>query len=417
MTWTDTPVQDCGGGYFSTQRTRTLLSRVDPDAWPDLLVVDDAHVLRVYHGTGTGFDEVGTELAPPIDGEMTEVAIEARCSVDLDAAVVRGSDDQPDSVVRLLDLDEDGWLDVYDGAAHTVRWHSAVGGGGWSEVAEAVVGPWSVGGDFEAVRIVRLHHEGTRLIATRPVVDLLDVTGDGLADVVDARSWSVEWPYWDVYPGIKGGWATSAVAFEAPSPWLEDIDEGSAAGLTFYLHENVCPCGTLGFGGLEVLDMLPLGWIEAEEMDTDPPPTGGGGSATVPCNPMGTLVEVSACTDWTAPISSLSAVGPLYDIMDAWAPGVINDYPDVCACLLDGSPSAVVSTLRDVNGDGLMDFVEAGVVWYRNLGTRFEVEELRSLPSAWPASIEGGQVASQLGTVETIAARRPPATSTKLTLR
>ena len=80
-------------------------------------------------------------------------------------------------------------------------------------------------------------------------------------------------------------------------------------------------------------------------------------------------------------------MGPLYDIMDAWAPGVINDYPSVCACQLDGSPSEVVSTLRDVNGDGLMDFVEAGVGWYRNLrhddATRSEGHPREDRPHRW----------------------------------
>ncbi|HNE37242.1 MAG TPA: VCBS repeat-containing protein, partial [Microthrixaceae bacterium] len=188
--------------------------------------------------------------------------------------------------------------------------------------------------------------------------DLVDLTGDGLVDlVVQADPSATYGPWvWAIYPGNTRGWSSSPVLWSAPTRWLGVTHESTRRTTVEQLvfinppDANLFDDCTSG-----APDRLPfLG-------QTDP----GG-------DPSGGMI-----TDQPAPPSFWSS-GPIdfHCVIDALGAGV-HVQGD-----LGAATTSQPMGLLDVDGDGLPDVVSAGegqgppeVRWYRNTGAGFSDEQ------------------------------------------
>ena len=103
-----------------------MLQDIDGDGYPDSVVSENTTSWQVSYGNGRTFEPAVTELSPWTYSQTGFAADMARapnwtCDVEQ----------------TMLDMNGDGWADLYDGPTGDVYFHSGVRGGGWLAVPQS----------------------------------------------------------------------------------------------------------------------------------------------------------------------------------------------------------------------------------------------------------------------------------------
>ena len=330
---------------MSTTSTLPMSTNGDSDTWDTNLNLDGSNSWQVAFGTDDGF-EAPIEVPAPV----------AFPGVSNNPSLLEDTSDQWEGeydfvggVVDLMDIDADGWPDVVYivGTTLSVYFHSGSRTGGWESSGTVVWSGFPLVDSLEkSVGDVTTneHHLRTNLYQESvPVIDkmrkvagFLDLNADGLSDFVDAEGCDEDVVCWNVYFGIPGGFHSEAVIWPAPVSYLSHTDEGSPSSKVFPGSKPGAAAGLLE--GVSVANH----WGAIDGLD-----------------------EVS-----------LGTTGP-------WAQGEVPTVDTTPSHESAGSPSMMLSSVVDYDGDGRADFVDLeGRLWYRNLGDGFG--EARSVDDVFP---------------------------------
>ncbi|MFT4624396.1 MAG: YD repeat-containing protein [Myxococcota bacterium] len=213
---------------------------------------------------------------------------------------------------------------------------------------------------------------------------LVDLNGDGFADLVDTSHWAPPHPEWDVAFGYPGGFAP-AVPWPAPTPWLSRSYEGRP-------QNSRCsgPPVEVDLGGLNtyVPPTMYDGWGILPDLYNP-------GSVFIPAYTWDSYHEESCPEDDPAdygedpgpdedPSCGGGSPGDFEDgppeLESPWNPGDPGTAPGiearVSACHTDeeADPARVLVDLLDLDADGRPDLVDAdNHEWFRNTGDGFTV--------------------------------------------
>jgi RHS repeat-associated protein len=209
--------------------------------------------------------------------------------------------------------------------------------------------------------------------------DIFDMNGDGIADLVDTRTCSASYLFWDVYLGTQAGFATQKTQWAVPTTAMcgsirhvrvvNGYGDSQVYSDTFDLNGDAIPDWVLATAA---------SW--SVYLGHAPSGSSGWGFNTTP-------------SPWTAPSAYVRASWGSVDL-DLWLGGSHWKWTGGVSDAQD---------LLDVNGDGLLDFVQPPPfggsgpwkIWL-NTGSAFETGTGTSFPAPFPflryTTVDGTQV-------------------------
>ncbi|MFT4623760.1 MAG: YD repeat-containing protein [Myxococcota bacterium] len=320
-------------------------------------------------------------------------------------------------LLQLVDLTGDGWLDIVYGLPMGLQvyafdpdrdaWEDAPTEYSFDGIPTSHLSVVTHRAILEGVFYEDTgYYEQPRTEYTEITRRIVDLNGDGHADVVDTAHWAPDHPEWDVAFGYPGGFA-DAVLWPAPTPWLSRSYEGRP-------QSSRCsgPPVEVDLGGLDTY--VPPTMYDGLGILPDLYEPGG---AFIPEYSWDSYHEESCPEDDPADHADDPDFdddepacgdppdfddGPL-DLESPWDPGDPGTAPGIAdrvsACRTDAEadPARVLVDLLDLDADGRPDLVDAdNHLWYQNTGDGFTV----ATPIPWDAfPDELGKTAAYTSTV------------------
>jgi len=344
-----TPGASSNVGFNETYATKRYID-VDSDGILDLVLSDATPASGlppaagqfqwdVCYGTKSGFEPCVSETAPypfPRKGQSPVLGPSNVSSWQPFAVHT------VDSQVDLLDIDQDGWVDVLtiDSNGDWIVYYKEPGRGlGWQTQDSYVAltaGPHGMQiSEASAEELFLPLDEGSIVTpvieATRTVTSVQDINGDGVADLIEVDNQGD----WQVYAGNGHGFEEVPVPWASPLPYLGYSDEGRPTVTVVSLYD----------AGIQQPDPQALQQLLDDNFFIGQ--IAGNQTGASYRDPLAQIGTASASTQW-------------------------------------GEAQYVIVGLLDMDGDGLADLFDGfNEVWYRNLGDGFEVWG-EAIPTAWP---------------------------------
>ena len=241
-------------GYYPGTSTYPAPTPLCDEPESAALSETEAYPWTVWFGNADGFADASVVVDAPVDVPRMSISPVTK---ERASETVPSTDEVETTVVDMLDMDADGWVDVVHVSEDAttgvselvVYFHEGWRGGGWSAIGVAVTadtGLSGVLGSLESTEqdVVTGEYQipgadwqqvAARVDAVHVVRALRDLNGDGVLDFVDASDWTALTPNWEVWLGTgrrDGVGFSTQRAWSAPGRDLSLTDEGWPAVLT-----------------------------------------------------------------------------------------------------------------------------------------------------------------------------------------
>ncbi len=404
-----TDTQPTFGGESNEQDTSRQVLDLDGDGYLDLLVSGDEDEWLVYYGSAGMHIDTGTVENAPAGYSYSRLGRtpNAQLSSPTTSMVTAMSD--------MVDVNGDGWLDLFDPYGGTVYLHAGEREGGWPTLLEL--------DDFTPLRSADLDYDDDAFGET--LADACLAGAPATCDGTCNDAWFDD--------QIDCVMECSGSDYGSCDAYCEDYCDGAGTDTAGETYEDClltcdsdCDAGDLGscedlcearcFDDPEDYSCSEAQWIGdctdecvagascdayrssrrlAETLET---------SGYLDINGDGLVDRVVATSDieWQVRLGN----GHGFEAPVGWAttlkylrrteegtPTIDYDSAATGSVSSSGTPSRVYQALLDVDGDGLVDLVggeELGRIWYRNLGNGFSVVS-NDLPTWWPDEFVSGE--------------------------